>query len=200
MKQILVDTLNFHFSPQQINESIKANGGVLVVRGIIQRANAKNKNGRIYPRPILEKELKRYVTEQVKTSRALGELDHSDDSTISLRNASHKIVDIQWKGDEVIGTIEVLSTPSGNILKELFKSGVNVGISSRALGSVESIDEHTVQVKEDLEILCWDFVSTPSTHGAYTYPLNESISYTPKLTKTEKSVNNLINEILKELN
>ena len=171
-KQLLIEYFSFESTPQMIAESIRKNNGKLIVQGIVQKAGTKNANGRIYPRPILEKEVKRYLTEYVKQNRALGELDHPDSPIVELKNASHNIVDLQWRDDDLFGVIEILTTPSGNILRELLKCGVRVGISSRGVGSVKDIEEGTVEVQDDYEILCWDFVSSPSTPGAFMSPMH----------------------------
>ena len=177
-KQILVDYIPFEVSPEQINESIK-NNGKLVVSGVLQRANSKNQNGRIYPRDTLVREAKKYAEVQIKERRALGELDHPDSSVVNLNNVSHNIMEMHWTGDDLVGTVEVLGTPAGNILKELFKAGIKLGISSRGLGSVEELGEGddgenpTVKVKDDFELIAFDFVSNPSTHGAFLSPTNE---------------------------
>ena len=131
MKQLIVDYLPFEIRPEQINESIKENNGRLIVRGVLQRAEAKNQNGRIYPREILEREAKKYQKEFISQRRAMGELDHPDSSVVNLQNVSHNVKDMHFEGDNLLGTVEVLSTPAGNILKELFKSGIKLGISSR---------------------------------------------------------------------
>ena len=111
--------------------------------------------------------------------RALRELDHPESSVVNLNNASHHIVEMHWDGDDLLGTVEVLSTPAGNILKELFKSGIKLGISSRGMGSVETVNEddgnQVTQVQPDFELIAFDFVSNPSTHGAFMYPMNESV-------------------------
>jgi len=180
-KQILVDYIPFEVTPQQINESMQQNGK-LIVSGVLQRAEAKNQNGRIYPRETLVREAKKYSNVQIAERRALGELDHPDSSVVNLNNVSHNVLEMHWKGDDLVGTVEVLGTPSGNILKELFKSGIKLGISSRGLGSVEEImegdgHEPVVKVQPDFELIAFDFVSNPSTHGAFMSPgqLKESI-------------------------
>jgi len=183
-KQLLVDYIPFEVSPQQINESLAKNGK-LIVNGVLQRANSKNQNGRIYPRETLMREAAKYADIQIKERRALGELDHPDSSVVNLNNASHNILEMHWKGDDLLGTVEVLGTPAGNILKELFKSGIKLGISSRGLGSVEELGEAseeeanpTVKVKDDFELIAFDFVSNPSTQGAFMSPgrMNESVN------------------------
>ncbi len=175
-KQILVDYIPFEVTPQQINESIE-NNGKLVVKGVLQRAEAKNQNGRVYPKETLMREAQKYQDVQITERRALGELDHPDSSVVNLNNASHNVLEMHWDGDDLLGTVEVLGTPAGNILKELFKSGIKLGISSRGLGSVKEIKEDdggdTVEVQPDFELIAFDFVSNPSTHGAFLSPTNE---------------------------
>ena len=179
MKNLIVDYLPFEIKPEQITESIKENNGKLIVRGILQRAEAKNQNGRVYPRDILHREAKKYTKEFIKERRAMGELAHPESSVVNLQNVSHNVKDMHWEGDNLLGTVEVLGTPSGNILKELFKSGIKLGISSRGMGSVETVTEDTgdqvTQVQPDFELIAFDFVSNPSTHGAFMHPMNESV-------------------------
>jgi len=179
MKQVIVDYIPFEITPQQINEAMKENNGKLVVKGVLQRAEAKNQNGRVYPREILVRESKKYDENFVKQKRALGELDHPDSSVVNLQNVSHNVTEMHFEGDNLVGTCEILTTPSGNILRELFKNGIKLGISSRGLGSVEMVQEangDTVsKVGDDFELIAFDFVSNPSTHGAFLYPMNESV-------------------------
>lgn len=148
--------------------------GRVLVSGVLQRAEAENQNGRVYPREILEREVNEYQ-KLINERRALGELDHPDSSVINLKNVSHNIKEIHWKGNDLMGTVEILPTPSGNILKELLRSNITLGISSRGMGSTENIGEGKVKVGEDFELIGWDFVSNPSTHGAFMRPMNESI-------------------------
>ena len=199
-KSLLVDYIPFEVTPQQINESLSKNGGRLIVKGVLQRAEAKNQNGRVYPKETLMREAKKYQEVQIRERRALGELDHPDSSVVNLQNASHNVLDMKWLNDDLVGTVEILSTPSGNILKELFKSGIKLGISSRGLGSVEQIDEDdngtpTVQVQPDFELIAFDFVSNPSTHGAFMNPvsLNEGKGKVSKYF----NLDNIINDILR---
>jgi|TARA_Y100000817_G_scaffold290205_1_gene260739 hypothetical protein len=201
MKQLIVDYLPFEVEPKQITESMHTNGGKLIVRGVLQRAEAKNQNGRIYPREILVREAKKYTKEFIKQRRAMGELDHPESSVVNLSNVSHNIKEMNWEGNNLLGTVEVLSTPSGNILKELFKSGIKLGISSRGMGSVETIKEDDVQqVGNDFELIAFDFVSNPSTHGAFMYPVNESVDKTPVVGRTcgdYCKVESVINDIMR---
>ena len=176
MKQLIVDYIPFEVTTQQINESMSTNDGKLIVKGVLQRAEAKNQNGRVYPKDLLMREAKKYTENFIQQKRALGELDHPDSSVVNLQNASHNVMEMHFNGNDLVGTVEVLGTPSGNILKELFKSGIKLGISSRGLGSVESIDENGAQeVQPDFELIAFDFVSNPSTHGAFLHPMNESV-------------------------
>ena len=198
-KKLLVDYIPFEVTPEQINESISKNNGRLVVKGILQRAEAKNQNGRVYPRETLMREAKKYSEVNIKERRALGELDHPDSSVVNLNNASHNILDMHWKDDDLLGTVEVLGTPAGNILKELFKSGIKLGISSRGLGSVKELSEDegdTVEVQPDFELIAFDFVSYPSTHGAFMSPMNEGVDKGRTSGKYHK-VENIINDILR---
>ena len=193
-KQLLVDVRPFEISRSKIDESIKENNGKLIVKGVLQRAESKNQNGRVYPRDVLLKEVGKYLDTNVQERRALGELDHPDSSVVNLNNASHNVVEMHWDGDDLLGTVEVLSTPAGNILKELFKSGIKLGISSRGLGSVEPMkEEDTVEVQPDFELIAFDFVSNPSTHGAFMRPVNESVQ--PKTP--ENNIEQIINSIMR---
>jgi hypothetical protein len=201
MKQLIVDYLPFQITPEQINESIKENNGKLVVRGVLQRAEAKNQNGRIYPRETLMREAKKYEKEFVNEKRAMGELDHPESSVVNLQNVSHNITEMHWEGDNLLGTVEVVGTPSGNILKELFKAGIKLGISSRGMGSVETVNEdgdQVVKVQPDFELIAFDFVSNPSTHGAFMYPMNESVDKQQGRTCGEYcKVESIINDIMR---
>ncbi len=197
-KQLLVDYIPFEITPQQINESLTKNNGRLIVKGILQRADVKNQNGRVYPRETLMREADQYSSVQIKERRALGELDHPDSSVVNLQNASHNILEMHWSGDDLSGTVEVLGTPAGNILKELFKSGIKLGISSRGLGSVKEIHEDdSVEVQPDFELIAFDFVSNPSTQGAFMHPLQEGVDKSKTRTcgkwcKIESIINSIM--------
>ena len=192
MKQLLIEHMPFRVDKLLVEQSIKENRP-LRVGGIIQRAGVKNHNGRIYEQNILEREIKKYIDGPVREKRALGELDHPESSVINLNNVSHNIVEVTMKGNDVHGVVEILTTPAGNILKELFRCGVTVGISSRGMGSVEENSDGVLMVQEDFDLLCFDMVSTPSTPGAYMAPMNEGVS-TP--TKDYTKVNNVIRDII----
>jgi hypothetical protein len=196
-KKLLVDCITFDVTPEMINESMEKNNGRLLVKGVLQRADAKNQNGRVYPQEVLMREAKKYSDINIKERRALGELDHPDSSVVNLNNVSHNITEMHWDGNDLVGTVEILSTPSGNILKELFKCGIKLGISSRGLGSVKQLGEGEVEVQSDFELIAFDFVSNPSTHGAFLRPsnMNESVDRSIKSNKYE-TVNRLITDIL----
>ena len=200
MKKLLVDYLPFEVEPDQINESMKENNGKLVVRGVLQRAESKNQNGRVYPKDILMREANKYTEEFINQRRAMGELDHPESSVVNLQNVSHNVKKMHFEGDNLMGEVEVLPTPSGNILKELFKAGIKLGISSRGMGSVETVNENGAEAQEvqpDFELIAFDFVSNPSTHGAFMYPVNESVDKTKdrscdKYCKVESIINDIM--------
>ena len=178
----------------------------LIVSGVLQRAESKNQNERVYPKDILEREVEKYIDGPIKENRAMGGLDHPESSVINLQNVSHNIKKCWWDGDNVMGKVEILNTPAGNILKALFAAGIVVGISSRGMGSVEeNLNEGTLEVQDDFELVCWDFVSNPSTHGAYVSPaaskttnitVNENKIIKPKYKYT--NTNNIIRDIICE--
>ena len=173
-----------------------ANGG-MILTGKLQEAEVQNGNGRVYPRKILEREMKNYAM-LIKESRALGELDHPDDSIINLKNASHMVTDAWWDGNNVMGKVKVLNTPSGKILQQLVNDGVKLGISSRALGSVNESEGQTM-VQEDLQLICFDFVSEPSTPNAY-MALQEAkdIRIETDIFDKKYKLNRMLNEILED--
>ena len=198
-KKLIVDCISFNVTPEMISESMDKNNGRLIVKGVLQRADAENQNGRVYPRNILMREAKKYSDINIKERRALGELDHPDSQVVNLNNVSHNIIEMHWEGNDLVGTVEVLTTPSGNILRALFCSGIKLGISSRGLGSVKQLGENKVEVQDDFELIAFDFVSNPSTHGAFLKPINESVNRSIYINKYEK-VNRLITDILTEFN
>jgi hypothetical protein len=191
MKQVLIETIPFTVSPIQLHEGAKAPSGNPLVEGILATAEVKNGNGRYYPKELWEREIDKYMS-CVKENRATGELDHPDSTIISLKNVSHIIRDIWWNGDKVMGKLEILPTVSGNILKALIDNNVMVGVSSRGMGSLKQIGE-TMEVQDDFELLCWDFVSTPSNPGSYMNLVREGKEAQPyQYTK----INSLLTEIL----
>jgi hypothetical protein len=191
-KQLLIE-MSLFTPTKSLNESL-GGSNKMIVEGLIQKAETKNGNGRVYPYEVLKREADKYLQGPVKERRALGELDHPDSPVINLKNVSHNIVALSWQGKDLYGKIEILPTPSGNILRELFNNNITVGISSRGMGSVRQIGE-TIEVQDDFELMCWDFVSTPSTPGAYMEVVNESISYS-KPSKDYSKIDSLITEII----
>ena len=193
MNRLLIETQTFQQSSLTLTEGKMSDRGNPVVGGILATAEVKNGNGRYYKKSLWEREIDKYM-DSVKERRALGELDHPESSVINLKNASHNIVDIYWDGNTVMGKIEILPTPSGNILKALLESNIRLGVSSRGMGSLQENADGLLEVQDDFDLLCWDFVSTPSNPGSYMTTLNEGkvhSSYNPY-----NKVQNTITEIL----
>ena len=182
-------------SKEMIKESRERHGKIML-KGIIQRANTLNQNGRVYPRSILEREVMNYQ-KLIKENRALGECDHPDSSVVELKNVSHIVREAYMQGDDVYGTIEILDTPSGKIIQSLIESGVTLGISSRGVGSTSRRD-NTQVVQDDFQLICFDMVSEPSTPGAFM--LRESKNFNRKdldkfFNRSDK-IDRIFNEIL----
>ena len=190
-RKLLIETQPLKFSPNSLNENVSKENGNLVVEGILATCEVKNGNGRYYARDLWEREMKKY-TDLIKERRSLGELDHPESQVINLQNVSHLVTDYSWDGDNIMGRIEILPTPAGNILKELIKNGVTVGVSSRGMGSLEQRGD-IMEVQDDFELLCWDFVSTPSNPGSFMGVLQEGKN---TVTYDYTKVNSVIHEIL----
>jgi hypothetical protein len=192
MKSLLIETLPFAVQPQTLIETRKSPNGNSIVEGILATVEIKNGNGRYYSKELWDRELDKYNV-LVKERRACGELDHPDSQVINLKNVSHNITKLWWDGDNVMGAIEILPTPSGNILKALIGAGIKVGVSSRGMGSLKQVGE-VLEVQDDFELLCWDFVSTPSNPGSYMTPLREGLKKSN--VNPYSKVNSIITEIL----
>jgi len=190
-KSLLIETHTLNYSPITLTENVNKETGNLMVEGILATAEVKNGNGRYYSKELWQREMDKY-NELIKERRSMGELDHPESSVINLQNVSHLITEYFWDKDNVIGKIEILPTPSGNILKELIKNGVTVGVSSRGMGSLEQ-NGSVMEVQDDFELLCWDFVSTPSNPGSFMRTLNEGKQ---TITYDYTNINNIIREIL----
>ena len=190
MNNLLINVTPF----KSILTESKMKPGVFEVTGIMQRAGAKNQNGRIYKREILEQEVQNYIENFVKVGNAYGELDHPESAIVSLKNASHVVKELWWEGDDLMGKLELLNTPSGNIVKEIIRGGHTMGISSRGTGSVTQTNEGTLMVQPDFELVCWDFVSNPSTQGAFMNPisLNEGKQTVGKYDRLDSIINNIL--------
>lgn len=191
MAQLLIEVTPFN----SILKESKEKPGVYEVEGIMQRAVSKNQNGRTYSKAILERESKKYIEEFVKNGNAFGELDHPESPIVSLKNASHIVKELWWKGNDLMGRVELLNTPAGNIVKEIIKAGHTIGISSRGTGSVQQTNEGTLEVQPDFELVCWDFVSNPSTHGAFMNPI--SLNEAKKKVSKYMNLDSIINDILR---
>ena len=172
-QRLITEWVNFEYDPKIIKEQ-REQGQPLIMKGILQKAETLNQNGRVYPRAILEREIKNYQ-KFIKENRALGELDHPDSSVVELKNASHNIKEAYMEGNIVYGVVEILNTPSGKILQSLVESGVTLGISSRGVGSTRSEGNMQI-VQDDFQLICWDFVSEPSTPGAFMMKEGKEVS------------------------
>lgn len=190
-KQLLVDVITLQILPQVLKQAIENPNAPLKIRGVIQRANAKNHNGRIYPLNILKRQVEKYQ-QAIREYRATGQLDHPQSQIVSLKNVSHRITEAHWQGEQLVGTLQILPTPNGNIAKNLILAGIKLGISSRGLGSVRRVDDYDM-VQDDFQLISFDLVAEPSTKGAYLHAVNQSIQQ--KQDKYSK-INGLISQIL----
>ena len=190
-KKLLIETHTIKVSPSKLTENVNKENGNLMVEGILATAEVKNGNGRYYKKELWDREMEKY-DQLVKERRSMGELDHPESTVINLKNVSHIVTDYNWDGDQLMGKIEILPTPSGNILKELIKNGITVGVSSRGMGSLEQ-NGSVMEVQDDFELLCWDFVSTPSNPGSFMSVLQEGKE---TVTYDYTNVNKIIHEIL----
>jgi len=186
----------FDYTPEMIRESREKNGGKVMMKGILQKADTLNQNGRIYPHSVLEREVRNYQ-KFIAENRALGELDHPDSSVVNLKNVSHVIKEAYLEKGVVYGTVELLDTPSGKILQSLVESGVKLGISSRGVGSTKKQGDYHV-VQDDFQLICWDYVSEPSTPGAFMLPEGKTINSSELRSIFNKSdrIDRIINDIL----
>ena len=191
MSQLLIETHVFKPKGVTITES-RSKRGLPLVEGILATAEVKNGNGRYYSKDLWDREIDKYKV-LVDENRAMGELDHPESSVINLQNVSHNISEMWWDGDNVMGKIEILPTPNGNILKALVESGITVGVSSRGMGTLEQKGE-LMEVQDDFELLCWDFVSTPSNPGSFMHLVRENKEF--KAQNNYKKVNTILGEIL----
>ena len=167
------------------------NGG-LILSGVMQRANEQNANGRRYPEAVLKREIELYKN-LVDERRALGELDHPESHIVNLDKASHLVTAIWFEGNDVLGKVKVLNTPSGQILRSLVEDGVKLGISSRGLGTVKEGADGVI-VNEDFQLICFDFVSEPSTAGAFMMKENKDPNIWNKADKVSRLLNNILSE------
>ena len=191
-KSLLIEVNTFKVNPLQLTENVNKKTGNLMVEGVLATAEVKNGNGRYYSKELWNREIDKYKV-LVEEHRAMGELDHPESTVINLQNVSHNIADMWWDGDNVMGKIEILPTPCGNILKALVESGITVGVSSRGMGSLKPMGE-VQEVQDDFELLCWDFVSTPSNPDSFMHLVKEGLEF--KTSNSYTKVNSVITEIL----
>ena len=186
----------FDYTPEMIRESREKNNGKVLMKGILQKADTLNQNGRIYPIHILEREIRNYQKFIIE-NRALGELDHPDSSVVNLKNVSHVIKEAYLDKSVVYGTVELLDTPSGKILQSLVESGVKLGISSRGVGSTKKQGDYHI-VQDDFQLICWDYVSEPSTPGAFMLPEGKRISSDElqKVFNKSDRIDRILNDII----
>lgn len=172
-------------------------GHKILLKGILQKADTLNQNGRIYPMSVLDREVRNYQ-KFINENRAVGELDHPDSSVVNLKNVSHIVREAYIENGTVIGTIEVLGkVPSGATLQGLVESNVKIGISSRGVGSTRKQGEYHV-VQDDFQLICWDVVSEPSTPGAFMIPEGKEITSAELkqiFTRSDR-IDRVLNEIL----
>ena len=192
MKQVLVETRPFQVNPIKLTENRNPTNGNPLVEGILATPAVKNGNGRYYSKDLWQREINKYLN-VIKENRATGELDHPESSIINLKNVCHIIRDIWWDGENIMGKIEILPTAAGNILKALIDNNVMVGVSSRGMGSLKQVGE-TMEVQNDFELLCWDFVSTPSNPGSYMMMVNEGLNN--QIVNPFSKANTILTEIL----
>lgn len=191
---LLCEYTELHYDRSILTESLDGNKPLVLRNVVLQRANAKNQNGRVYPKEILMREAAVYKKTFVDTRRALGELDHPESPVVNLKNVCCNVVNLWTEGDDVRGDVEILTTPTGNIVKELIKNNIRLGISSRGMGSVRQMGENTVEVQEDFALICFDIVSNPSTIGAF---INESVQ--SKIATPYDTIDKLVHDFLSEV-
>lgn len=188
---VISEWYELDISPEMIREAKQDMTGPFIIQDkLLQMANTKNHNGRIYPTKVLTREVNKY-SELVKKRRAMGELDHPDSPIVELKNVSHLITDIYMEGDEVRGNLEILDTPQGRILKSIIEQGVKIGISSRGVGSLQKENDNNI-VQDDFELIAFDAVSSPSTPGAF---LVEGLQHE---VDRHNNLRNILHEILKD--
>jgi hypothetical protein len=146
------------------------------IEGVFMQSEAKNRNGRIYPKAIMEGAVDKYVTEQVSQNRAVGELNHPEGPTVNLDKVSHKITELSWKGNDVVGKAQILDTPMGNIVKGLLEGGVQLGVSTRGMGSLEE-KNGIMFVKDDFVLNTVDIVQDPSAPTAFVNGIMEGVEW-----------------------
>ena len=194
MKNLLVEYNVIEYGKDLLAEAADVSKPLMLKNVLLQRAEAKNQNGRIYPREILQREAGLYKENFVAQRRALGELDHPESPVVNLKNVCCNVVGLWTDNNDVRGDVEILTTPTGNIVRELIRNNIRLGISSRGMGSVSQMDENTVEVRDDFSLICFDIVSNPSTAGAF---INESVQ--KQALSEYDSLDKLIHDFLSEI-
>lgn len=194
MQSLLVEYNVISYDMSLLTEAADITKPLILKDVILQRAEIKNQNGRIYPKEILAREAAAYKNNFVAQRRALGELDHPESPVVNLKNVCCNVTEMWFEGHDVKGNMEILSTPSGNIVRELIKNNIRLGVSSRGMGSVKQIGENEVEVQDDFNLICFDIVSNPSTHGAF---INENTG--GQIITPYSRIDSLIYDFLGEL-
>ena len=195
-RKLLTEWLAFEYTKEMIQESRERNNGKILMKGVLQKSDTLNQNGRIYPREILEREVRNYQ-KFIQENRALGECDHPDSSVVELKNASHIVREAYMEDDVCLGVVELLDTPSGKIIQSLIESGVTLGISSRGVGSTVSQGGNQV-VQDDFQLICFDMVSEPSTPGAFMLKEHKVLRKDlDKIFNQTDKIDRMFNEILR---
>jgi len=159
-----------------LTEAKKNGGKKYYIEGIFAQAEQKNRNGRVYPKPVMEKAVGKYVTEQVSKGRAVGELNHPEGPTVNLDKVSHKIESLNFEGNDVVGKASILDTPMGKIVEGLLSGGVNLGVSTRGMGSLQQSNGGVV-VKDDFLLNAIDIVQDPSAPSAFVNGVMEGVEW-----------------------
>jgi len=191
---LLCEYTELQYNKELLTEALDGNKPLILRNVVLQRANAKNQNGRVYPKEILMREASVYKQNFVNQRRALGELDHPESPIVNLKNVCCNIVGLWTDGDDVRGDIEILTTPTGNIVRELIRNNIKLGVSSRGMGSVKQMSESTVEVQEDFALICFDIVSNPSTIGAF---ITENVMH--QVAAPYDTINKLVHDFLSEV-
>jgi len=191
---LLCDYTELQYDRTLLTEALDGHKPLVLKNVVLQRADAKNQNGRVYPKEILMREAEIYKKNFVAQRRALGELDHPESPVVNLKNVCANVTDLWTEGNDVRGNIEILTTPTGNIVRELIRNNIRLGVSSRGMGSVQSIGENTVEVQEDFSLICFDIVSNPSTIGAF---INENTA--PRVVSVYDNIDKLVHDFLSEV-
>jgi hypothetical protein len=191
---LLCEYTELQYDRGLLMESLETNKSVVLKNVLLQKADAKNQNGRVYPQEILMREALKYKADFVEQRRALGELDHPESPVVNLKNVCCNIVGLWTNGNEVRGDVEILTTPTGNIVRELIRNNIKLGVSSRGMGSVQPIGENTVEVQEDFSLVSFDIVSNPSTIGAFITE-NTNTSILKPYTNVDKLIHDFLTEI-----